>query len=58
MKGVDSVYAPRRPADAAARLGSTASAADIFFTDDKVKVALVHLLGSLVHENLHAEATA
>ncbi|WP_296604652.1 DEAD/DEAH box helicase family protein [Nocardioides sp.] len=32
--------------------------ADIFFTDDKVKVALVHLLGSLVHENLHAEARA
>ena len=29
--------------------------ADIFFTDDKVKVALVHLLGELVHENLKAE---
>ena len=26
--------------------------ADIFFTDDKVRVALVHLLGELVHENL------
>lgn len=30
--------------------------ADIFFTDDKVKVALVHLLGELVHENIKAEA--
>ena len=29
--------------------------ADIFFTDDKVKYALVHLLGELVHENLKAE---
>ena len=29
--------------------------ADIFFTDDRVKVALVHLLGELVHVNLKAE---
>ncbi|MFC7497072.1 MULTISPECIES: type I restriction endonuclease subunit R [unclassified Nocardioides] len=29
--------------------------ADIFFTDDKVKLALVHLLGELVHENIKAE---
>ena len=29
--------------------------ADIFFTDDRVKVALVHLLGELVHENIKAE---
>ena len=32
--------------------------ADIFFTDDKIKVALVHLLGTLVHENLAVEASA
>ncbi|MEO9322279.1 type I restriction endonuclease [Nocardioides sp. C4-1] len=29
--------------------------ADIFFTDDKIKLRLVHLLGELVHENLKAE---
>lgn len=29
--------------------------ADIFFTDDKIKLRLVHLLGELVHENLQAE---
>ncbi|ROR89996.1 type I restriction endonuclease subunit R [Nocardioides aurantiacus] len=29
--------------------------ADIFFTEDKIKVALVHLLGELVHENIKAE---
>jgi len=29
--------------------------ADFFFTDDRVKIALVHLLGELVHENAHAE---
>ena len=32
--------------------------ADIYFTDDHIKVALVHLLGELVHENAHAEANA
>ena len=32
--------------------------ADIFFTDDRVKVAFVHVLGELVHENLRAEAQA
>jgi type I restriction enzyme R subunit len=28
---------------------------DIFFTDDRVKVAPVHLLGELVHVKLKAE---
>lgn len=31
--------------------------ADYFFTDDRVKVQLVKLLGELVHENLKAEIT-
>lgn len=30
--------------------------ADLFFTDQRVKTVLVHLLGELVHENLAAEA--